>query len=68
MIKWTKPNGTKMETNDMKATIAYCKSLDWKQDKAEKVKADTKVKDEELKPIVEPVSLPKKQTIRAGKI
>ena len=27
---WTKPNGTKIETNDSDETIAYCKSLGWK--------------------------------------
>jgi hypothetical protein len=30
-ISWVKPDGTKVETNDMKATILYCESRDWKQ-------------------------------------
>lgn len=29
-MKWTKPNGTVIKTNDMKETIEYCKSLGWK--------------------------------------
>lgn len=31
MIKWTKPSGLKIQTNDMDETVEYCKSLDWKQ-------------------------------------
>ena len=29
MIKWTRPDGTELETNDMKDTIEYCESLGW---------------------------------------
>lgn len=29
MIKWTKPNGNSIETNEEKATIEYCESLGW---------------------------------------
>jgi len=31
VIKWEKPNGNKIETNDLPATVAYCESLDWKR-------------------------------------
>lgn len=31
MIKWTKPNGTKIETNDAPATIAEATRLGWKR-------------------------------------
>lgn len=31
MIKWVKPNGLEIETNDMTATIEYCESLGWKR-------------------------------------
>lgn len=31
-IKWTKPNGAVIETNDNNATIEYCKSLGWIRD------------------------------------
>jgi len=43
MAKWTKPNGTEIETNDDKATIEHCESLDWKrQDKV--IQGDPEVK------------------------
>jgi len=29
-MKWEKPSGIEIETNDMKETIEYCKSLGWK--------------------------------------
>lgn len=35
-MKWIKKNGNKIETNDLKETIEYCKSLGWKEDKPEK--------------------------------
>lgn len=80
-MKWTKPNGTNIETNDMKATIAYCKSLGWKQDK-QAGKRDgiilppagtgpiaTNTPSKPVKePVVKPESLPRKQVLRAGKI
>jgi hypothetical protein len=28
-MKWTKPNGSEIETNDDKVTIEYCESLGW---------------------------------------
>lgn len=30
-MKWTKPNGTKIETVGDKETVAYCKGLGWKE-------------------------------------
>ncbi len=35
-IKWTKPNGNKITTNDEKATVEHCESLGWKPVKAKK--------------------------------
>ena len=34
-MKWIKPSGIKIETNDSEATLEYCKSLGWKEDKPE---------------------------------
>lgn len=36
MIKWEKPNGTTIETNDSPETVAYCESLGWKRAGAKK--------------------------------
>ena len=38
MIKWKKPNGNEIETNDDAATVAHCEYLDWKRVKAPKAK------------------------------
>lgn len=32
-MKWTKPNGTVIKTNDMEATVECCISLGWKEQK-----------------------------------
>jgi len=32
-MKWTKPNGTSVETNDAPETVEYCKSLGWAEAK-----------------------------------
>jgi hypothetical protein len=37
-MKWTKPNGNEIETNDEKATVDYCESLGWEEKKAPEVK------------------------------
>lgn len=43
MIKWIKPNGNEIETNDEKATIEYCESLGWERaDKKEAPKKKAK--------------------------
>jgi hypothetical protein len=34
-MKWIKPSGLKITTNDLEETIEYCKSLGWKEDKPE---------------------------------
>lgn len=47
MMKWIKPSGIEIETNDKEETIEYCKSLGWKE-KNESV--DSKPE----KPIVDP--------------
>jgi len=31
-MKWIKPNGLKIETNDMDETIAYLESLGWEEE------------------------------------
>lgn len=36
MIKWVKPSGLKIETNDKDATVEYCESLGWKQSNGKK--------------------------------
>lgn len=38
MIKWIKPNGNEITTNDLEATIEYCESLGFKRE-GEKKKA-----------------------------
>lgn len=30
-ITWERPSGSKIETNDLKATIAACEKLGWKR-------------------------------------
>lgn len=30
-IKWLKPSGLNIETNDKKETVAYCESLKWER-------------------------------------
>ena len=46
-MKWLRPSGTEIETNDSEETIEYCKSLGWKP--AEKKKRRTKAEMEEAK-------------------
>lgn len=41
-MKWTKPNGTEIETNDSPETIAYCESLGWKKEVKRKRKTQPK--------------------------
>ncbi len=31
MIKWTKPSGQEVETNDLPETVAYCEALGWER-------------------------------------
>lgn len=31
MIKWIKPSGVEIETNDLEETVAYVESLGWKR-------------------------------------
>lgn len=40
-MKWIKPSGIEIETNDLEETIKYCKSLGWKSAKKE-IKQETK--------------------------
>lgn len=37
-IKWVKPSGVEIETNDMPETVAYCESLEWKRKKGRPAK------------------------------
>lgn len=41
-MKWVKPNGNKIETNDDLATIRFCKKMGWEQEKAPVKKAAKK--------------------------
>ena len=41
MIKWKKPNGNEIETNDLPDTVKHCESLGWKTSKSKK-KSDPK--------------------------
>jgi hypothetical protein len=41
-MKWIKPSGLEIETNDMKETIEYCKSLGWKDAKSKPKDKKTK--------------------------
>lgn len=41
-MKWVKPSGVEIETNDREETIEYCKSLGWKEVKAKKAPAGNK--------------------------
>lgn len=55
MAKWKKPNGNKIETNDLDATVEHCASLGWERlDKPSKG-------DKEVKPS------PKKVKAKPGK-
>ena len=45
VIKWIKPNGNEIETDDDDVTIQYCESLDWKQKGKEVVKIPAKKAD-----------------------
>jgi len=38
MIKWVKPSGLKIETNDKDETVEYCESLGWKKSNGRKPK------------------------------
>ena len=41
-IKWKKPNGNEIETNDRPATVKYCESLGWEKGKHTKAKQEKK--------------------------
>ena len=41
-MKWIRPSGSEIETNDLEATIEHCKSLGWKEKKEEVKKATKK--------------------------
>ena len=41
-MKWIKPSGLKIETNDLPETIEYCSSLGWVEDKPKVVKKAVK--------------------------
>lgn len=40
-MKWIRPSGLEIETNDLEETVKYCKSLGWKE-KKEEVKKESK--------------------------
>ena len=43
-MKWTKPHGIEIETNDREDTIEYCKSLGWKEVSNKPIKQTSKPK------------------------
>lgn len=43
-MKWIKPNGNEIETNDEKATIEYAEKLGWKRKTVKKKAAKKKAK------------------------
>ena len=45
-MKWIKDNGQEIETNDLPATIEYCKSLGWTEDAPKKKGRPVKVQPE----------------------
>ena len=45
-MKWLRPSGTEITTNDSKETIEYGKSLGWKEIKPEKVKRIRRTKEQ----------------------
>jgi len=45
-MKWIKPSGQEIETNDRKETMDYCKSLGWWQAESEKSKRKRRTKAE----------------------
>lgn len=46
-IKWIKPNGNEIETNDLPATVDYCESLGWKRN----IRGESRV--DEAEPVAE---------------
>jgi hypothetical protein len=47
MIKWIRPSGTEIETNESEASIEVAKALGWKRaDKAEKPKKARRTKEQ----------------------
>ena len=49
MIKWIRPSGSEIETNDSKETIEHCESLGWKKADKPKRKRRTKAEIEAAK-------------------
>ena len=43
MIKWVKPSGLKIETNDLDVTVEYCESMGWKQENGKQPRKKKKV-------------------------
>lgn len=41
-MKWIRPSGSEIETNDEPLTVEHCKSLGWKEAKKPKKKAAKK--------------------------
>lgn len=40
MIKWIRPSGTEIETNERAETIEYCVSLGWEREGEKEVKVE----------------------------
>ncbi len=41
-MKWTRPSGTEIETNDEKSTIEACEKMGWKELKEKAAKKEPK--------------------------
>jgi hypothetical protein len=47
MIKWKKPNGATIETNDLDSTIEHCLKIGWKKIDAAELAKDAQEKADE---------------------
>ncbi len=56
-IKWKKPNGTEIETNDVEANVKYAESLGWKR-VGQRGRPRKNVEDTVADPVAEPVAEP----------
>lgn len=43
-MKWIKPNGTEIETNDDEETVKYCQQLGWEKKKRKYTKKENATK------------------------
>jgi hypothetical protein len=53
-MKWIKPNGQEIETNDRPETIEHCESIGWKEAKKPAKKKPDQLTDTELDALTDP--------------